>query len=659
MRTPGNAIRILREQSPMTIAREAAWRARKRWLAFRFEAAVEKSDPAVQIRMLPYYRPNTSQIGDQQRQTILKVADDICRGRIPFLSYETQHLGLSPEWSRDFISEKRWPMERSNLLPSVRFDGSDVKVPWELSRLQFLPVLGKAHCLTGRPEYRTVARRYLEDWIQKNPVGYGVNWMVAMEAALRGISMIFLLNLMWPLDATEQDWKEKVTRSLWEHLVFIESHLEFSHIVRGNHYLSNLLGLLGLSLFLDAPGMARRRRRYRQLMETEILLQVHDDGGDYESSSGYHALVAQMFLTGHRLMCADGAGPSAAFSQRLARMFDWMHALADKNGRLPHIGDCDDGRVEYLNDDLEQMAFVNAGSRDSLKIGSLMGLGEAMLGIKVSGRPNDFAWYGLDTPASGEPAAATAGNSGMTLLRRSGIAVIGQGSSDLIFLAVPNGIFGKGTHTHNDKLSVILRMGGEEVLCDPGTGCYTRDGAIRDRFRSTKAHNTATVDSQEQNRIPKSSMNFFSLGNEARVSELLLEEGGFSPRISASHSGYSDRGVCHTRAVLWKSSHHVQFEDCFSGSGEHELEIRFHFGPGWIPTEPSMTEAGITCNLEGSRKILLTVGGQPGLVASREDSEVSWVYGTRIPSSALKVRTRAVLPASLITNLNWNESNHG
>ena len=42
--------------------------------------------------------------------------------------------------------------------------------------------------------------------------------------------------------------------------------------------------------------MGRRLGKYARAVQREILLQTYADGGDYEASTGYHVLVAQMFL---------------------------------------------------------------------------------------------------------------------------------------------------------------------------------------------------------------------------------------------------------------------------------------------------------------------------------------------------------------------------
>ncbi len=150
-----------------------------------------------------------------------------------------------------------------------------MKAPWELSRLQWSPVVAKAYVLTGDRKYREALRSLLTDWIVRNPLGKGVNWTVAMEAALRGISLCLTMDLLWPFTDEEKPWLDQMTASLWQHLRFIEAHSEFSFLVRSNHYLSNIVGLTTLSAYLHGPGMRRRLGKYARAVQREILLQTY------------------------------------------------------------------------------------------------------------------------------------------------------------------------------------------------------------------------------------------------------------------------------------------------------------------------------------------------------------------------------------------------
>src|SRR3989454_4220933 len=366
---------VIRQESTLTLLREAVWRTQKRWKRMRFQAEIKHAGCPVQYQPTGYYQPRPEQTSEAAQEATLKFSDLVCDGKFCWFGYGPVALGNPPKWNVDFVSGRCWTLSPSESLPVMRHDGSDVKVPWELSRMQFLPVLGKAWLLTGDVRYRAISRNLLSDWISENPIGQGVNWTIAMEAALRAMSICLSLELLWPFPAAEYEWLRKVTNSLWEHLLYIEAHNEFSHLVRSNHYLSNITGLFCLSIFLKGPQMAARRKRYGNLVQREIMQQVYQDGGDYEASTGYQVLVLQMFTSAFLLMRAQGHQPSADFLKRLRNMYEFLGTMADEKGYLPQAGDCDDGRVELLTDDLEQMLRTNLSARNSLAISGLMGIG--------------------------------------------------------------------------------------------------------------------------------------------------------------------------------------------------------------------------------------------------------------------------------------------
>ncbi len=259
-------LNVLHRESPLIVAQEALWRSRRRWRQIQFKSRIESASCPVVYRPVRYYQPSPSGMDQRSREVILRAADVVCGGGFPWFAYPPAQLGFPPSWNLDFVSGISWPDAPAETLQVVRHDGSDVKVPWDLSRLQFLPVMGKAWRLSGNERYRIAACELLSDWIGKNPTGTGVNWAIAMEAALRSISMCLFLSLLAP-EPGEHDtaWWREVATSLWQHLLFIEAHNEFSYFCRGNHYLSNLIGLFCLSSFLDGPGMEKRRRSYRTL----------------------------------------------------------------------------------------------------------------------------------------------------------------------------------------------------------------------------------------------------------------------------------------------------------------------------------------------------------------------------------------------------------
>lgn len=603
-----NAVR--HEPLPILLG-EAAWRSVR---AIR-KRVFRRNGPGVSrvvFRPLSYYESQP----EFAPGPVLAYANAVLRGEYPLMGYGWPSLGVEPDWHCDWVSGKSWPLDHSQRLQLVRQDGSDVKAPWELSRLQYAPVVAHAWALTKDLKYRDFLKSLLSHWMANNPFGRGVNWTIAMEAALRAISVCLTLERLWPLTAEEEPWLEQITASLWQHLRFIEVHNEFSFRVRSNHYLSNLAGLTTLSAYLHGPGMSRRLRKYGRGFQREVLLQTYADGGDREASTGYHVLVAQMGLHSFAVQQKRGCTIAPAFATRLGLMFAWIASLADDADKLPHLGDCDNGRVELLPDDIAQ-AMKPAGRRHSLRTGSLQTIAARLILLPEPG----------------------------SLLRESGIAVLRAGEASVIFSAMPNGLTGKGSHTHCDKLAIVLRLGADEVFCDSGSRCYTRSPELRNLDRSTRTHSTLEIDGMDQNIIPSDPRMLFRCGNEAAVSAITSDEIG----LRASHDGYARLGIVHQRS-LQLSDQSLLVTDEVRGNGEHALDLRFVLGPEWRAT-PASSEAEVL--IDGPRRLKLVCEAESGLALSVLTAEISREYGVSLPASCILIHTTASLPATIRTRVEW------
>ncbi len=606
--------RTLRQEPLPILLGEAAWRGFRgirKGIFRRYGHGVS----SVQFCPLGYYESQP----EFAAAPVLAYADAILRGDYPLMGYGCPHLGVEPAWQRDWVSGKSWPLDGSEKLLVVRHDGSDVKAPWELSRLQFAPVVAQAWTLTNERRYRDFLKSVLTHWIANNPLGKGVNWAIAMEAALRGISLCLTLERLWPFREEEKPWLDQMTDSLWQHFRFIEVHSEFSLRLRSNHYLSNLTGLTTLAAYLRGPGMQRRLTRYARALQRETLLQTYPDGGDRESSTGYHLLVAQMGLHSLAIQQRSNCPISPAFEARLQLMFSWIAALADDGGKMPLLGDCDNGRVELLPDDIAQ-AMKPACQRHALRTGSLQTLASHFLKV-----PKPNSW-----------------------LRDSGLAVLRAGKASVLFSAMPNGLEGKGSHTHCDKLAIVLRLGLNEVFCDSGSRGYSRSAELRNLDRSTRAHTTLVIDGVDQNTIPSDPRLLFQGGNEAGVSEIV----DAGPGVSASHRGYARLGIVHQRSVQLRDES-LLVTDEVSGSGEHRLDLRFILGPEWRATPECLEGEIVSCVINGPHRLTLVCVAQGALALSVEPAEISREYGASLPASCILIHTTATLPARIQTRVEW------
>src|SRR5437870_7060321 len=89
--------------------------------------------------------------------------------------------------------------------------------------------------------------------------------------------------------------------------------------------------------------------------------------------------------------------------------------------------------------------------------------------------------YEALTPA-GEPASQSFPDAGTYVLRDDDLY--------LLFSASESGIKGRGSHGHNDALSIEVSACGTAFIIDPGSYVYTAHLHERNLFRSTAYHST-------------------------------------------------------------------------------------------------------------------------------------------------------------------------
>ncbi|HEY2028140.1 MAG TPA: heparinase II/III family protein, partial [Myxococcales bacterium] len=217
---------------------------------------------------------------------VIAVADRAVSGRFTVLSNTTS---ADPEtWDCDFVSGARWPVRfhslyaYSDLLDLGR--PSDVKVPWELARLQALPVMALAFVITGDERYARACSARFSSWDRACPVGFGINWTVGMEVALRAISLILTAEFLAGSTFAREFVTDRLVESLGEHGRFLYRNIEYSDI-NGNHYVSCLIGLLylGLALPRHAEAAAWRETAVTGLRR-EIIAESYPDGVCHEGS---------------------------------------------------------------------------------------------------------------------------------------------------------------------------------------------------------------------------------------------------------------------------------------------------------------------------------------------------------------------------------------
>jgi hypothetical protein len=507
-------------------------------------------------------------------ERILRQAEDALAHRIDLLGSGPIELGPVIDWHADYKTGRRWPPAYCHAIDYANLDEpSDVKSPWELSRLHWLIPAAQAWRLTGEERYAAGVRAVLESWIEANPYAGSVNWSCTMEPALR------LLSFTWFVQAcagsaafTDSEFRAKLLRSLYLHADFTDRYIERSD-VNGNHYTADAAGLVFAGLFLGDGADARRWLQTGwSILTEEVERQVFADGVDFEASIPYHRLVMELFLLPALYGQAHGRRLPPVWRERLVAMAGFTAAYSRNDGGVPVWGD---------NDDARALPMAGKGLADHRYLIALtaLGLDEAALLDRFSGPVDEVA--GLLGP---EAARGVAGQPPpprhSEAFAEGGFYILAGGDDHVLVDCGPLGLAGRGGHGHNDLMSFEAALLGQCLVVDPGSYVYTSSPADRNAFRSTAYHNTPQLAGAEINRLIRPDY-LWNLHNDAEPEVRAWRPGPEVSAMEMSHSGYARLSppVRPVRSIsLDHARHTLTIVDTFEGGG-YAAAIPLHLAP--------------------------------------------------------------------------------
>jgi hypothetical protein len=295
------------------------------------------------------------------------------------------------DWHLDYKSGYRWSENTWYLrIPYGHKPGVDIKVPWELARMQHLPQLVWAYVLAENGQigfqpsqfYIKEFRNQVLDFIATNPPHFGVNWRSTMDVAIRIANWLVTYDLFRACGVVfNESFETTFFQSVYQHGVHIVDNLEWDENTRGNHYLSNIVGLLFVASYLPCTPEADTWLAFAiQELVNEVGYQFNKDGSNFEASTSYHRLSAEMVVYATALILglsyekrtalqkydyrlfkytpelkpcpvphyALAGGRFTPFPpwyiERLEKMAEFTIHLTKPNGHIPQIGDNDSGR---------------------------------------------------------------------------------------------------------------------------------------------------------------------------------------------------------------------------------------------------------------------------------------------------------------------------
>ncbi|MDH3740629.1 MAG: heparinase II/III family protein [Hyphomicrobiales bacterium] len=364
-------------------------------------------------------------------------------------------------------------------------------------------------------------------WIAENPIGEGNGWE-PYPLSLRIVNW-----LKWMLGGVEP--RAEWVGSLAAQARFLSRRIE-RHLL-GNHLLANAKALVFAGVCFCGDEADGWLRTGLDIYGRELDEQVLGDGGHFERSPMYHAIVLEDLLDVVNLLRAhDRAGEPVIkdVSSAIARMLKWLDVMVHP-----------DGEIAFFND-------------------AAIGVAAAPCAIRDYASRLEFA-------------VAPGRRERMMPLAESGYMRIQTGPACAFLDVAPVGPDYLPGHAHADTLSFELSIGGQRVIVNGGTSLY---GDCRQRHleRSTAAHSTVEVDGENSSEVWGS----FRVGRRARVLDVRVRDEGTGLSLRAAHNGYSHLAGKPVHRRTWTIDETgLTVADQIDGSCR-EAVGRFHLGEGVI-----------------------------------------------------------------------------
>jgi uncharacterized heparinase superfamily protein len=369
----------------------------------------------------------------------------------------------------------------------------------------------------------------------------------------------------------------------------------------GNHLLANAKALVYAGAFFAGPAAERWLAQGLAIYRNQLDEQILPDGGHFERSPMYHAIILEDVLD---LINLEVAYPAIWDPLFQTRLYGAANAMRRWQRSMSHP----DGKIAFFND----AAFAIAPSSAQIEAYALtLGLG------------------GLAPTESGVTHLAT---SGYIRLQRTGAVAILD--------CAPIGPDYLPGHAHADTLSFELSVGAERVVVNGGTSVYGAC-ANRQRERGTAAHSTVTVDDANSSEV----WGGFRVARRARVSNVQVSPGDTCDIVSASHDGYRRLKGRNIHCRSWHMG------DCFLCvkdriSGPHQSAVaRFHLEAG----------AGLNVLADGRAGEIVTAGNRwvtwrATTAGGKHPSDWHPEFGLSIPTQCLAI---PLTQGMLETTFNW------
>ena len=356
-------------------------------------------------------------------------------------------------------------------------------------------------CAVGASDRIVWHKQLIEKWIAENPPAIGNGWE-PYPTSLRIVNWI-----KWSLGGnqlTNGALQSLAIQSRW-----LSKRVE--HHLLANHLFVNAKALVFAGMFFQGLEADSWLNQGLRILAREIPEQVLADGGHFELSPMYHAIILEDILD---LINACQSWPSVVALQQTSalrdaaqRMLTWLEIMSHP-----------DGDVSFFNDSTFGIAPIFLDVAQYAK----------RLGVNVQQFDSSKEIHHL---------------------QQSGYIRAQKGAAVLLADVGRIGPDYQPGHAHADTLSFEFSLRGQRIFVNSGTSTY-KTGAQRSLERSTAAHNTVEINHTSSSEV----WGGFRVARRAQPFAIECVEAETALAITASHTGYQRLVGRPTHQRMWRLS---------------------------------------------------------------------------------------------------------
>ncbi|GJI57620.1 heparinase II/III family protein [Bacillus altitudinis] len=357
------------------------------------------------------------------------------------------HLYVHSAWPTVKVDDITWKENPYN----------DITWCFYLHSLDIVAYLMHAYEINPELKYLEKAKEIINSWILTNPSKEEQVSKFAWKdhsVANRIVNIIHFWTNYKNSSIFDESFAEIITQTLIKHGDYLED--DKNHTFINNHGIFQDRSLIELSLVF--PHLSNSNRWYSKAINRfmqHAKKDVAPSGVHLEHSAAYHIVVMNLFKSINEFLKYHKKEVSE-LSFLIYKMEDYLAYVVKPDGKIPMTGDSGPDGITYLStDNITNPTLLYTRTKGR------------------TGKQPDIDKVYTDA--------------GISIFRNNW-----DYNNDQLYLKFLAG-FHSRTHKHADDLSFLLSIGETDFFVDSGKYNYQEKDSYRKYFRSSKAHNTITV----------------------------------------------------------------------------------------------------------------------------------------------------------------------